>query len=110
MTDTSPRFVHRVLNITASEYEKDLSAALLAILGRGTHDLVGIVAALNESGVQAPSAPRWSDEIFLAEIQRLGHYPNSAGAALGEHAPGIVPPGATTTDRVSHTRTGEVTR
>jgi hypothetical protein len=90
------RLIHRTLNLQASEYEKQLSRALIGILGRGIHDLADIVAALNQSQVQPASGGSWTERIFESEMERLGAYPNSIGAPLGAHPPGIVPRGAST--------------
>jgi hypothetical protein len=93
------RFIHRTLKVPASEYEKVLAGALLGILGRSIHDLAGIVAALNQTEIKPRNAGVWTEELFVAEMERLGVYPNSTGAPLGEHGAGIVPPGATTPER-----------
>ena len=92
-------FIHRTLRLSASEYERSLAAALLGILGRSIHESAGIVAALNASGCRPPSGEAWTEATFTAEMERLGAYPNSSGAPLGEHPPGIVPPGAATAER-----------
>lgn len=94
-----PRDIHRTLNVSASEYEKKLSGALFEILSRKTHDLAGIVAALNQSGVRPSSGQSWTQENFSAEMERLGTYPNSVGASVGEHPQGIVPIGTSTPER-----------
>ena len=94
-----PRYIHRTLNVSPSDYEKKLSGALFEILSRKTHDLAGIVAALNQSGVKPPSGEIWTDESFAAEMERLGAYPNSVGASLGSHPAGIVPAGTSTPER-----------
>ena len=94
-----PRFIHRTLNVSASDHEKALSRALLGILSRSIHGLPGIVAALNETEVNPQSGGRWTEEIFVAEMERLGVYPNSIGAPLGNHPLGIVPAGASTAER-----------
>ena len=59
---TYPRDIHRTLNVSASGYEKKLSGALFEILSRKTHDLAGIVAALNQSGVRPSSGQSWTEE------------------------------------------------
>ena len=94
-----PREIHRTLNVSASEYEKKLSGALFEILSRKTHDLAGIVAALNRSGVTPSSGQSWTEESFSAEMERLGAYPNSVGASLGAHPQGVVPAGTSTPER-----------
>ena len=98
MTDRE-RFIHRTLNVSASQYEKDLSRALLGILSRKAHDLPGIVAGLNATEIRPEGASEWTEQVFVSEIERLGVYPNTVGAALGLHASGVVPPGASTAER-----------
>lgn len=94
-----PRFIHRTLNVSASEYEKKLSGALFEILSRKTHDLAGIVAALNDSDVRPASGKTWTEESFSEEVERLGGYPNSVGAPVGSQPIGIVPAGTSTSER-----------
>lgn len=94
-----PRFIHRTLKVAASEYEKKLSGALFQILSRGTHDLAGIVVALNQSGVTLSSGQAWTEENFSEEMERLGTYPNSVGCSVGVHPVGIVPVGTSTAER-----------
>lgn len=96
---TYPRYIHRTLKVSASEYEKNLSGALFEILSRKTHDLAGIVAALNQSGVKPAGGGAWTEESFSAELERLGFYPNSVGASVGDHPAGVVPVGASTSER-----------
>ena len=94
-----PRYVHRTLNTDPGDYEKALSRTLFGILSKSIHDLPGIVRALDESDLRPPEGDRWTEEIFAAEMERLGAYPNSSGAPLGEHPAGIVPPGTSTRER-----------
>ena len=93
------RYIHRTLNVSASDYEQRLSRTLIGILGRGIHDLPGIVAALSKTEVGPQSGGAWTEETFVAEMERLGAYPNSVGAPLGAHALGVIPPGASTDER-----------
>ncbi|HXS39306.1 MAG TPA: recombinase-like helix-turn-helix domain-containing protein [Stellaceae bacterium] len=101
-----PRFIHRTLNVSPSDYEKQLSGALLGILSRNIHDLPDIVAALNQSAVRPASGEAWTEAGFTAELQRLGSYPNSAGAPVGSHPAGTVPPGTSTPERPQKQTTG----
>ena len=94
-----PRFIHRTLNVSPSDYERQLSGALLGILSRKIHDLPGIVAALNQSEVRSASGEAWTEAGFAAELERLGSYPNSVGASMGSHPAGIVPAGTSTPER-----------
>src|SRR5206468_4028601 len=87
------------LNVSASDYEQRLSRTLIGILGRGIHDLPGIVAALNKTDAGPQSEGAWTEQTFVAEMERLGVYPNSTGAPLGAHALGVIPPGASTDER-----------
>lgn len=94
-----PRFIHRTLNVSPSDYERQLSGALLGILSRKIHDLPGIVAALNQSEVRSARGEAWTEAGFAAELERLGSYPNSVGAAMGSHPAGIVPAGTSMPER-----------
>lgn len=71
---------------TPAEYDERLCTALMQILGRGTHDLAGIVAALNAAGVPNAAGGAWSEAGFVAEMKRLGagpeHKPMSAPASV----------------------------
>ncbi|MEU6041402.1 recombinase-like helix-turn-helix domain-containing protein [Actinomadura sp. NPDC047616] len=55
-----------------TSYEEALADELEAIFGRGVHDLPGLVAALNETGVRPADGADWTEESFRAEIARLG--------------------------------------
>ena len=94
--DDRPRFIHRTLNTSPSEHEATLSRTLFAILSKSIHDIAGIVAALNDTDVRLPEGAEWTEANFAAEMERLGAYPNSVGAPLGEHPAGVVPPGTST--------------
>ena len=94
-----PRFTHRTVNQAQSEYDRDLSTTLFRILSRSIHDLPGIVNELNQSEVRPPDAVEWTEEKFTVEMKRLGAYPNSIGAPLGEHPKGIVPTGSSSRER-----------
>lgn len=61
-----------------TSYEHALADELEAIFGRGIHDLDGLVAALNETGVRPPDGTAWTTESFTAEIARLGAKESSA--------------------------------
>ncbi|MBA0126388.1 hypothetical protein H0B56_12630 [Haloechinothrix sp. YIM 98757] len=56
---------------TAS-YADALADELEAIYGRGIHDLPGVVAALNESGVRPPDGREWTETTFTAQLAELG--------------------------------------
>lgn len=55
-----------------TSYEDAFADELEAVYGRGIHDLAGVVAALNETGVRPASGADWSEENFRAELARLG--------------------------------------
>ena len=96
-----PRFTHRTVNLAQSDYVQDLSATLFRILSQSIHDLPGIVNELNRSDIRPPDASEWTDKSFIGEMKRLGAYPNSIGAPLGEHPKGIVPAGTSSQERPS---------
>ncbi|MBE2997930.1 hypothetical protein IDM40_04285 [Nocardiopsis sp. HNM0947] len=62
-----------------TSYENALSDELERVFGRGTHDLPGVVAALNETGVRPAHGGDWTEDTFTTEMARLG--------ALGEDGP-----------------------
>lgn len=55
-----------------SPEDQALGDALEAILKEGVHDLDGIVAGLNGSGVAPPGGGAWTAEAFQAEMRRRG--------------------------------------
>ncbi|HLU98750.1 MAG TPA: recombinase-like helix-turn-helix domain-containing protein [Thermobifida alba] len=55
-----------------TSYENALADELEGIFGSGVHDLPGVVAALNGTGVRPPDGADWTAESFTAEIARLG--------------------------------------
>jgi hypothetical protein len=55
-----------------SEYENALGDALQKIFAEQVHDLPGIVSRLNASAVRAPGGVPWTEDIFTAEMTRLG--------------------------------------
>ena len=87
------RMIHRTLKPAPTPQESALAGTLIGILSRKIHDLPGIVAALNASPVRPATGEPWTEASFQSEIERLGAFPNSSGAPLGEHKAGIVPPG-----------------
>ncbi|WP_037064426.1 recombinase-like helix-turn-helix domain-containing protein [Pseudonocardia acaciae] len=54
-----------------TSYEHAFADELEAIYGRGVHDLDGLVAALNETGVRPAGGADWSAESLCAELARL---------------------------------------
>lgn len=55
-----------------SDYENALADALQAIFGQEIYDLPGIVRRLNEQGPKPPTGAAWTEELFAAEMARLG--------------------------------------
>jgi hypothetical protein len=55
-----------------TSYEHALADEIEAVFGSGVHNLPGLVAALNETGVRPPNGADWTAESFTAEIARLG--------------------------------------
>ena len=83
-------YTYRTFNMNPSAYERELADALFVIMAKSVHDLAGIVAGLNQAGPGPEEGGTWTIELFLAELQRLGTWTNSAGAPVGEHAvPGV---------------------
>jgi hypothetical protein len=54
-----------------TSYEDAFADELAAIYGRGVHDLPGVVAALNDTGVRPAGGADWTEESFRAELARL---------------------------------------
>jgi hypothetical protein len=70
------RYTYRTRFDTPGAYELALTAALMGILGRGVHDLSGIVAALATADVRPPGAASWTEAAFVDEMRRLGAGPD----------------------------------
>ena len=78
---TSPRMTHPLAGIDYAHqcrdweetpYTKALGDALESLFDRNIHDLNGIVAGLNDAGVEPPDGGSWTAERFTAEMARLG--------------------------------------
>jgi hypothetical protein len=52
-------------------YENAFGDELEAIYGRGVHDLAGVVAGLNSSGVRPAGGEDWTEQSLAAELARL---------------------------------------
>ncbi|GHE91086.1 hypothetical protein GCM10017786_24280 [Amycolatopsis deserti] len=61
-----------------SSYENAFGDELEAIYGRGVHDLPGVVAALNSSGVRPAGGEDWTESSFTAELARLSGTENQS--------------------------------
>lgn len=72
------------VDIAPGPYERALCQNLMQILGRKVHDLPAIVAALNQTDVRPEGQALWTEELFCAEVKRLG--------AIPEREPLTVPP------------------
>ena len=55
------------------DFENRLGDALEAIFRAGTHDMAGIVAALNQRGTRTRNGLAWTEDSFRAEMAELGH-------------------------------------
>ena len=85
-----PDYLYRTINLTPSDYERQLSDALFAIMGRSIHDPSGIASELNKTGPNPEKGERWTAELLKSEMRRLGTWTNSIGAPVGAHsAPGV---------------------
>lgn len=54
-----------------TSFEDAFADELEAIYGRGVHDLAGIVAALNETGVRPADGAEWTEDSFRAQLARF---------------------------------------
>lgn len=55
-----------------TEYENALADSLQAIFGEEIYDLAGILLRLNERGPKPPGGGAWTEQMFTAEMARLG--------------------------------------
>ena len=53
-------------------WEEELAATLQAIFTAGTHDLEGIVTALNKSSLRPPGGDDWTTDGFKAVLRKVG--------------------------------------
>ena len=65
-------YAHQTRDIPHGDYEIRLGDALEALFEAGVKELPEIVAGLNRSGVKAPGGAAWTEEVFRAEMARLG--------------------------------------
>lgn len=54
-----------------TSYEEAFADELEAVYARGSHDLAGVVAAFNSSGVRPADGTDWTEATFTAELARL---------------------------------------
>jgi hypothetical protein len=64
--------VHQTRQGPPTPYEVKLAGAIEEIFGRGEHDLPGLVAGLNATGLVAPDGAPWSVERFVEQFGSLG--------------------------------------
>lgn len=62
---------HQTRTRPPTSYEEVLADELETIYGRGVHNLSGVVAALNETGVRPAGGAEWTEDEFRAELARL---------------------------------------
>ncbi len=55
-----------------TDYENALADSLQAIFGEEIYDLAGIVRQLNVRGPKPPGGGEWTEQMFTAEMARLG--------------------------------------
>lgn len=65
-------YAHQTRDLPHGDYENRLGDALEALFEAGVKDLPDIVAGLNRSGVKPPNGGAWSEDLFRAEMARLG--------------------------------------
>ena len=63
---------HQAREREPDDYENLLGDAIERAFAAGIHDLAGLVARLNEAAVPAPGGRPWSEDLFRAEMRRLG--------------------------------------
>ena len=64
--------VHQTHPDPFTPYETKLAGSIMEIFGRGTHDLPGLVAGLNDLGLHAPDGGEWTEDSFRTEMRRMG--------------------------------------
>jgi hypothetical protein len=65
-------YAHQTRDMPHGDYENRLGDALEALFDAGVTELPDIVAGLNRTGVKPPSGQAWTEELFRAEMARLG--------------------------------------
>lgn len=86
--DTSrPALAHQSLGRPLSDRETALAAAMMAVMGAGTHDFAQIAAQLSERAVVAPVSGRtdWDEPLLAAELAAINA---DLDAAYREHGYG----------------------
>ena len=62
----------RQFAVEATAWETELADVLEETFARGTHDLAGIVEALNRTRVRAPEGGAWTEASLRITLARLG--------------------------------------
>jgi len=63
---------HQARQRPPTPYEDLLGDAIERAFGSGVHDLPGLVAHLNHSGLATPEGEAWTEENYRATMARLG--------------------------------------
>ena len=71
----SERFLepHQARQRPATSYEDLLADAVERTFSRGVHDLMGLVASLNEKGPVGENGELWTEQSFTQAMSRLGY-------------------------------------
>ncbi|MEU0372247.1 recombinase-like helix-turn-helix domain-containing protein [Streptomyces sp. NPDC006283] len=64
--------IHQSRTHEPTPYEYKLAATLEEVFAKEGHDLADVVRGLNARQVHAADGAPWTEESFLAEINRLG--------------------------------------
>jgi len=84
--DTSrPALAHQSRGRALSADEQALAAALMDVMGKGTHDFADVATALARNGVRAPMSGRvnWDADLLQAELSALNAELDTAYARAG---------------------------
>ncbi|MGE5146738.1 MAG: recombinase-like helix-turn-helix domain-containing protein [Candidatus Eiseniibacteriota bacterium] len=65
-------FAHQTIDAPQTAYQNALADALEKIFSGGTHDLAGVIGALNAAGVRAPDGAAWTEASFRAVMAQFG--------------------------------------
>ena len=63
---------HSYFGRPVTPWEEELAATLQGIFTSGTHEVDGIVAALNKSSMRPPGGEDWTVEGFQAVLKKVG--------------------------------------
>jgi hypothetical protein len=65
-------FAHQTIDSPQTAYQTALADALEKIFATGTHDLPGVIGALNAANVKAPDGAAWTEQNFRAVMAEFG--------------------------------------